>query len=1288
MGGLECTQCTSGFFTPTAGLSQCEDCSQDFGKKNCVGGAATSDAPYDHCRCLNPCLPGTFGAHRPDCKPCSSGRFYPYAGATTNEQCSACPLGRYGDQTGADSSEACIACSKGRINPTSGSNASSACIPCRQGHYQPSGDGAASCEPCAAGKYGDETEQQQEAKACKDCRAGKFSAAEGASEPAQCTTCPNGKYGQHAGAKSPNACAGCLQGRFNPASGSNSSAACKPCRRGRYQASSEGAASCESCTAGKYGDQTGQHEEAGSCRTCKAGRFSAAEGASSSAQCTECPIGKYGEQAGANAAEGCVGCRRGRFNSVSSSSSSSACKPCARGRYQASSDGAASCEACIAGKYGGQTGQTDEDSCVDCEVGKYGAAAGASQCAECAIGKYGNQAGAKVADSCIGCLQGRFNPSSGGNSPSSCKPCQHGRYQTSSAGAASCEACAAGKYGDQTGQQQPTKACVDCRAGKYGAAAGASEAAQCTECPIGKYGEQAGATKADTCKPCAASKFGIGPGKPSEATGCRVCETPGYQDETGRASCKPASCPAGQWGSRPPHCTNCTTGTYFPSRGLKDASGCLSCSAGSVSSVPGAIRCRTCPVREIASKGATHCICDRNYYRVDGRCIPCPDALDCSRTGSTLEGALLKPGHWRAGKLAREFYPCRVPAACNRSFSSSSNTSSSSGAHANTSSTATGNMSSISANTNSSAAILTGNKENYYCAAGQRGPLCALCETGFSRWSNKVMCTPCPEELGTGIVMSILSIIGMLALLVLCLYFNRKAPNGILRPLINAAQMMMVVLMFPVDWPDSVMIFSLIVEGINFSFIKLASPTCVGMPINFYWRLIIMMAVTGAVIGLPWLVSLRLRRKDAKKWDGAIKARLRDTFLIVVLLHPTLAGMAFYHFRCQTVANTSYLMADYSLVCGDETWHWMLIPVLFVIIFFALGMPLLFAFVLWRRRHKLLDDPKTKRLYGMLYSAYKPDFYYFESVIMFFKLGLWAILVFFKHGSQFQLAASALLCVLQLGVHARYEPYEDYAKNVLQYLGLIVIALTSFSGLVLNYLKTSRELAIERGDKQGLADLERSIAGLSFVAEFTLWLGVVLVVIRVGVAAVKFLRKHGSSIKSSAIESMRVATRRFSSAVLRLKSAWSSHRNASVTAADGNIEMAQRGRAPITSRGGGEETKAPGGNEHSGGDDGESHDNETKKEERSWSFLNPVQGMEGDDDRSRMCSNPMMAVVPGAADQEDEAVRGGVRNPGSDLAVVAGHDDESKSDRGDARPAWSALAPVRQGLSRHGSQEV
>ena len=328
----------------------------------------------------------------------------------------------------------------------------------------------------------------------------------------------------------------------------------------------------------------------------------------------------------------------------------------------------------------------------------------------------------------------------------------------------------------------------------------------------------------------------------------------------------------------------------------------------------------------------------------------------------------------------------------------------------------------------------------------------------------------------------------------------------------------------------------------------------------------------------------------------------------------------------------------------------------------------------------------------MLYSAYKPDLYYYESVIMFFKLGLWATLVFFKNGSQFQLATSALLCVLQLGAHARFEPYEDYAKNVLQYLGLFLIAFTSFSGLVLNYLKTSRELAIERGDKQDQAYLESCIAGFNFVAEFTLWLGVVLVVVRVGVSAVAFLRRHGGRIQSAASEAARVATRRFSSAVLRLRSATSlSNGNSSSVVTADDIEMTEAGHAPATSRGGGEEegeeTKSPGNDDDSGGGDGESHDNETKKkEERSWS-LNPVQGLEMDEDRPRMCSNPMMD--PGVAEEDEEgaAVRGGTRNLGNDGAVVAGDDEESKGGRG-ALPAWSALAPARRGISRHGSQEV
>ena len=180
------------------------------------------------------------------------------------------------------------------------------------------------------------------------------------------------------------------------------------------------------------------------------------------------------------------------------------------------------------------------------------------------------------------------------------------------------------------------------------------------------------------------------------------------------------------------------------------------------------------------------------------------------------------------------------------------------------------------------------------------------------------------------------------------------------------------------------------------------------------------------------------------------------------------------------------MMADFSLICTDPEWYGMLVPVLLVIVLFAFGMPLLFAFLLWRRRNQL-DDEKTKKLLGMLYTSYKPDKYWFESVIMLFKLSLWATLVFFENGSQFQLATSLALCFLQLGIHARYEPYNDQTKNTLQYISLLLVAFTSFSGLLLNYLKTAKELAHERRNLPEKARLEAIISGFNFFAFSERW---------------------------------------------------------------------------------------------------------------------------------------------------------------------------------------------------------
>ena len=58
-------------------------------------------------------------------------------------------------------------------------------------------------------------------------------------------------------------------------------------------------------------------------------------------------------------------------------------------------------------------------------------------------------------------------------------------------------------------------------------------------------------------------------------------------------------------------------------------------------------------------------------------------------------------------------------------------------------------------------------------------------------------------------------------------------------------------------------------------------------------------------------------------------------------------------------------------------------------------------------------------------------------------------------GSQFQLAAGQLICVVQLAVHIWLVPFNTPEKNLLQFVGLALSALIAFAGLVLNYLTVS-----------------------------------------------------------------------------------------------------------------------------------------------------------------------------------------------------------------------------------------
>jgi hypothetical protein len=173
---------------------------------------------------------------------------------------------------------------------------------------------------------------------------------------------------------------------------------------------------------------------------CAAGQYSLG----GTSECTICPSGRYGAVS-AMESSSCSGTCLAAAGYVCIAGSTSATGTvCAVGQY--SLGGTNSCTPCSAGQYGSTTGLNDASCSGLCDAGRYGSAAGLTVSSCTAV-----------------CSAGFFCPA--GSTNGTANICPMGQYSTG--GAASCTACAAGRYGNTTGLTSSSCSGA-CEAGRYG----------------------------------------------------------------------------------------------------------------------------------------------------------------------------------------------------------------------------------------------------------------------------------------------------------------------------------------------------------------------------------------------------------------------------------------------------------------------------------------------------------------------------------------------------------------------------------------------------------------------------------------------------------------------------------------------------------------------------------------------------------------------------------------------------------------------------------------------------
>jgi hypothetical protein len=130
------------------------------------------------------------------------------------------------------------------------------------------------------------------------------------------------------------------------------------------------------------------------------------------------------------------------------------------------------------------------------------------------------------------------------------------------------------------------------------------------------------------------------------------------------------------------------------------------------------------------------------------------------------------------------------------------------------------------------------------------------------------------------------------------------------------------------------------------------------------------------------------------------------------------------------------LRADPTVECGSSSWDLVAwgIAVPFLALF-ALGVPVLFLAMLVRRRGRMRSEAMKKQL-GFLYTAYRPERWWFEVFESGRKLMMTSFLVFLGQGTVLQMTVATLLSVLFLVVSLRYTPFIRESESMLHTISL------------------------------------------------------------------------------------------------------------------------------------------------------------------------------------------------------------------------------------------------------------
>ncbi|GMH77788.1 hypothetical protein TrST_g13868 [Triparma strigata] len=689
------------------------------------------------------------------------------------------------------------------------------------------------------------------------------------------------------------------------------------------------------------------------------------------------------------------------------------------------------------------TGASNVTGCEPCktDVGEY-SPAGSGYCLSCTSGTYYDE----EQNACFDCPVGRFT-ATGGIGLSGCEFCPEGFY-SSTTGSPTCFACQPGKYVNAL-----NSTCVECEPGHFSGVASSS----CSACEQGKFADGVGNAECTKCPDFQTSEKG------SSACVCKkTFKTINRDSSELECTCDPGMMLDNGV------CVPCATGFFKSSTSLE---GCKNCDKHAIK---GAIQSYKGPIESSEpANSPLSCICSKGEFRslksnetLIGSCQSCPEGTKCDHAGVTMRDLPINRGYWRSNFTSSNIVKCYIKQACPQSPSTKT--------------------------------INSTNPIDEQCADGHTGPICNLCLQGYAKdfLGNCITCEDDRFHIPTETA-AILVTLGVV--FIASVYFykrkkkesrdrlqefrERKSESSTTSRVTNslvAAQVNRDHWFYRVRTKGKIMLsFSQILtsfEGVlevrfpsifenfmrmissvaNLNAIQLARIDCL-VRTNFYTKLLVQTIVP---LGVSALILLcYLLAKFSKRFSRESLSRLADTswsaFLtLTYIVFASVSTTVFDTFNCGQFGDDPHLWLarDHSIDCRSPQHVKYKTYASVMVFIYPLGIPALYATVLFRSRKKLRrvdrDFDPTIQKTSFLWQNYELDKWWFEVFECARRLGMSGILVFVAQGTASQIVVGLLISAFTSGLYIHWRPFERESDDDLAIVTQVSLFFTLLAALL------------------------------------------------------------------------------------------------------------------------------------------------------------------------------------------------------------------------------------------------